>query len=301
MSNFVGYARVSAYEPESAAQEAELRAAGAQRVFVDHAESSRTTDRPQWLACLDYLRSGDTLLVHRLDRLGSSERLIIEALSVLDRRGVNIRSVTEPMIDTTTPMGRALFDIVAVFAQVRVDLVRSNTMRGLQFARSEGRVGGRPSVMSPDRLAEARRMRANGRSIAHIASVLGVGASSVSRALTKLNENAAAPGREQRVFFRDTKPYEVPASLDALRGPSGGAIELPHSVYWGPKRIVSLDTRSGIRKAYQAVLREGTAADQMRFLNREILQREWAELTLPDRVRVMWETRFPALAVPVPA
>ena len=58
---------------------------------------------------------------------------------------------------------------------------------------------------------------------------------------------------------------------------------------------------SGIRKAYQAVLREGTADDQAFILNRDVLQREWAELALPDRVRVMWESRFPQLVVPVPA
>lgn len=132
--NVVGYARVSKREQNPAAQEAELRAAGASRVFVDHGESSRITDRPQWLACLDYLRDGDTLLVRRLDRLGGTERIIIETLHDLDRRGVNIKSLTEPMIDTTTPMGRALFGMVAVFAQLRVDTIRENTMRGLAHA-----------------------------------------------------------------------------------------------------------------------------------------------------------------------
>ncbi len=104
---------------------------------------------------------------------------------------------------------------------------------------------------------------------------------------------------DRRVFFRDIKPYEMPASLQDLRGPPGGALVLPHSVYWGPKRTVSLDTPSGVHKAYQAVIREGTAEDQALVLNRDVLQREWAELTLPDRVRVMWESRFPQLALPV--
>ena len=101
-------------------------------------------------------------MVRRLDRLGGSERIIIETLNDLERRGLNLKSLTEPMIDTTTPMGRALFGIVAVFAQLRVDTIRENTMRGLQIARSEGRVGGRPTVISPERLAEACRMRADG-------------------------------------------------------------------------------------------------------------------------------------------
>lgn len=185
MTNVVGYARVSKREQNPAAQEAELRAAGASRVFVDHGESSRIADRPQWLACLDYLREGDTLLVRRLDRLGGSERIIIETLHDLDRRGVNIKSLTEPMIDTTTPMGRALFGMVAVFAQLRVDTIRENTNRGLDYARSQGRVGGRPSVMTPERIATAERMRAEQQSWESIGRVLGVGASSVRRALSR--------------------------------------------------------------------------------------------------------------------
>ncbi|MBN9201321.1 MAG: resolvase [Microbacterium sp. SCN 70-18] len=188
MTNVVGYARVSKREQNPDAQEAELRAAGASRVFVDHGESSRIADRPQWLACLDYLREGDTLLVRRLDRLGGTERIIIETLHDLDRRGVNIKSLTEPMIDTTTPMGRALFGMVAVFAQLRVDTIRENTMRGLAHAKAQGRAGGRPSKMTPERIAQAQRMRAEGRSLDHIAAVLGVGKSTVARALSRADQ-----------------------------------------------------------------------------------------------------------------
>ena len=188
MTNVVGYARVSKREQNPAAQEAELRAAGAVRVFVDHGESSRIADRPQWLACLDYLNEGDTLLVRRLDRLGGSERIIIETLHDLDRRGVNIKSLTEPMIDTTTPMGRALFGMVAVFAQLRVDTIRENTMRGLAHAKSQGRVGGRPSKMTPEKIAQAQRMRAERASLDHIAGVLSVGKSTVARALSKADQ-----------------------------------------------------------------------------------------------------------------
>src|SRR3546814_12717392 len=63
----VGYARVSKREQNPKAQEAELHAAGAERVFVDHGDSSRVKDRPQWVACMDYLRAGDVLLVRRLE------------------------------------------------------------------------------------------------------------------------------------------------------------------------------------------------------------------------------------------
>lgn len=193
MSNVVGYARVSTREQSAAAQEAELRAAGAVRVFVDEGESSRVADRPQWVACLDYLRAGDTLVVRRLDRIAGSEVMAIQTISELHERGVNIKSLTEPDIDTTTPMGRALFGIVAVFAQLRVDTIRENTMRGLAHARAQGRVGGRPSVMTPERVQAALSMRPE-KSIAQIAKVLGVGASSVSRALARADaERATEP------------------------------------------------------------------------------------------------------------
>lgn len=179
----IGYARVSTRDQDPAAQERELTDAGCERVFVDHGESSRLRDRPQWLACLDYLRAGDTLVVRALDRLAGTETMAIETINDLGERGVHIRSLTEPDIDTTTPMGRALFGIVAVFAQLRVDTIRANTRRGLEHARAQGRLGGRPTVMTAERVDAAARMRGEGLSLAHIAKVLGVGASSVSRAL----------------------------------------------------------------------------------------------------------------------
>ncbi|MDN5805425.1 MAG: recombinase family protein, partial [Microlunatus sp.] len=91
-----------------------MTADGAGRVFVDHGESSRLRDRPQWIACLDYLRDGDTLVVRALDRIAGTTTMAIETISELHDRGINIKSLTEPDIDTTSPMGRALFGIVAV-------------------------------------------------------------------------------------------------------------------------------------------------------------------------------------------
>ncbi len=303
MTNTVGYARVSTREQNPDSQESELFAAGASRVFVDRSESSRIADRPQWLACLDYLRPGDTLVIRALDRIAGSEVMAIQTIAELHDRGVNIRSLTEPEIDTTSPMGRALFGIVAVFAQLRVDTIRDNTRRGLEHARAQGRVGGRPSVMTPQRVAEALRMRAEKKSLATIAEVLGVGASSVARALAKADRDGLRAQQQEggRVFLRDHKPYFAPQSLDELHGPAHGTIELPHAVHWGPERIVNLDSAGGILKAYEAVLQEGTVDDQVAILNRDRLLEVWPELALPARVRIQWESRFPELAERVPA
>lgn len=184
----IGYARVSTTEQNPASQVEALERAGADRVFTDHAQSSRRSDRPQWVACLDYLRQGDTLLVWRLDRLAGTQTMAIEVINSLHDRGINIRSLTEPDIDTTTPMGRALFGIVAVFAQLRVDTIRENTRAGLERARANGRVGGRPTVMTPERVDLAQRLRNEGQTLTKIATTLGVGRSSVTRALSGQSE-----------------------------------------------------------------------------------------------------------------
>lgn len=183
----IGYARVSTREQSPDAQAAELRAAGAVRVFVDHGESSRIADRPQWAACLDYLRDGDTLVIRALDRIAGTEQMAIELIRELARRGVRLRSLTEPFldVDTSTPMGEAIVGIMATLAQLRVATIRENTMRGLAHARSQGRVGGRPTVMTPERTAAAIKLRRAGQSHAQIAAAFGVSKSSVARALNR--------------------------------------------------------------------------------------------------------------------
>lgn len=196
----IGYARGSTAGQDTGVQVKALRDAGAERVFVDEAVSSRRADRPEWLACLDYLRAGDTLLVWRLDRLAGTQKMAIEVIADLHERGVQIKSLTEPDIDTTTPMGRALWGIVAVFAQLRVDTIRENTRAGLTRARAEGRVGGRPTVMTTARVQQAARMRAEGLSLHTIAATLGVGRSSVSRALQRLDQ-----ADEERAATRVTR------------------------------------------------------------------------------------------------
>lgn len=198
----VGYARVSKREQRPDAQEVELRAAGAERVFVDHGDSSRVKDGPQWAACMDYMRAGDVLLVRRLDRLGGTERILIETLHELEDRGVDIKSLTEPVIDTTSPMGRALFGIVAVFAQLCVDTIRENTRLGLEYARSQGRVGGRPTVMTPERVAVARRMREERATWDTIAKTLRVGSATVRRALSPVPVGEGATDAELRDIDR---------------------------------------------------------------------------------------------------
>jgi len=191
----VGYARVSTRDQNPGSQIALLEAQGVEKVFTDHGESSRVRDRPQWTKCLEYLRDGDLLVVYAMDRIAGSERMAIETINDLADRGISLKSLSEPDIDTTTPQGRAMLGIFAVFAQLRVDTIRANTRRGLAHARSKGRVGGRPTVMTPELVVKAREMRDEREmSFDEIAKILGVGSTSVRRALAgeRKQDQAAA-------------------------------------------------------------------------------------------------------------
>lgn len=87
--------------------------------------------------------------------------MAIEIIREFAAKDTRLRSLTEPFldIDATTPMGEAIVGIMAVLAQLRVATIRENTMRGLAHARAQGRVGGRPTVMTEERLLAAQAMR----------------------------------------------------------------------------------------------------------------------------------------------
>lgn len=180
--SIIGCARVSTRDQNPQAQQAEFEAAGAARVFVDHGHSSRTTQRPQWAACLDYLRAGDMLLVRALGRIAGTERIALEVIRDLAARGIRLRSLTEPAleVDASTPMGQAIIGIMAVLAQLREDTIRESTMRGLEHARAQGRIGGRPTVMTPERCEAAQKLRADGHSLAQIARCSAVSSKEMS-------------------------------------------------------------------------------------------------------------------------
>ena len=99
-----------------------------------------------------------------------------------------------------------------------------------------------------------------------------------------------------RIRYQDVIPYDVPRSLAELQGPTTGVLELPHSVHWGPDRRVDLADPDDRVAAYQAVVREGSTAQQEVLLDAMVLKRVWPALSLPDRCRLRWETSFPELA-----
>jgi DNA invertase Pin-like site-specific DNA recombinase len=111
--------------------------------------------------------------VWRLDRLGRSTSHLIQTVTELGERGVGFRSLTEA-IDTTTSAGRLLFGVLASLAAFERDLIRERTMAGLAAARARGKFGGRPSIMTPEKLAVARQMLDAGTPKSIVAKTIGV-------------------------------------------------------------------------------------------------------------------------------
>ena len=177
----IGYARISTGEQNSALQIDGLKAAGCDTIFADTASGSKA-DRPQLEAALQYLRTGDILVVWKLDRLGRSMRHLVELIGSLGQRQVGFRSLTEA-IDATTPAGQLLFHVMGALAQFERDLIRERTRAGLSAAAARGRKGGRPIVVTAEIIEKARRLVGQGLSVREAAARLRVGKSSLYDAL----------------------------------------------------------------------------------------------------------------------
>jgi DNA invertase Pin-like site-specific DNA recombinase len=185
MGHLLGYARVSPGDQDAALQQDALTAAGCYRIFTDKASGSLES-RPELTKVLDQLRPGDTLVVWRLDRLGRSIRHLIDQLAALEDRGIGFRSLQEA-IDTTSSGGRLVFHVFAALAEFERDLIRERTNAGLQAARARGRTGGRPSLLTKEKLNTARRLyEQQDMTVAKIGEVLGVSRTTVYRALRGL-------------------------------------------------------------------------------------------------------------------
>jgi DNA invertase Pin-like site-specific DNA recombinase len=139
------------------------------------------------MAGLDCLRAGDTLVIWKLDRLGRSVKEVLTIADDLRERGIGVRILTGKLSGTCTPSGEGkfFFTMMAAFAELERDIIDERTMAGLQAARAKGNIGGRPTVMDPDKLAAARARRANGESPTQIARALGVSRASVYRHLER--------------------------------------------------------------------------------------------------------------------
>jgi DNA invertase Pin-like site-specific DNA recombinase len=184
MPTLIGYARISTEDQNAQLQIDALKAAGCVKVFTDTASGSLAS-RPELDKMVDQLRPDDVVVVWRLDRLGRSLKNLITLVEDLAERSVGFRSLSES-IDTTTANGKLFFSVMGALAEFERDLVRERTMAGLAAARARGRVGGRPPVMTSEKIEVARSMYdSKQHTVEAIAKTLGVCRKTIYRHLGK--------------------------------------------------------------------------------------------------------------------
>ena len=179
----IGYCRVSTTDgrQKTDMQRDGLQRAGIAMLFEDHCSGAKTS-RPDLDRCLAELRGGDTLVIWRLDRLGRSLPHLLEVVGDLDERGVHLKSLHET-IDTSSATGRLIFHVMAALAAFERELTAERVAAGVAAYRDRhGRWGRRP-VVTPEQLDTAKVLLAAGRSVTDVAGRIGVGRSTLYRAL----------------------------------------------------------------------------------------------------------------------
>ncbi|UQB14593.1 recombinase family protein [Clavibacter nebraskensis] len=180
-SHRIGYGRVSTLDQNPESQEDALKAAGCSRVHVDHYSGTKAS-RPQWDRARDVLRTGDTLVITRLDRLGRSTKDLLSVAEWLRVNGIALVA-TEQQIDTTTVEGRLFFTMIAAFAEFEHDLMQARTLDGLKAARDRGRVGGRKPKLTAKQLKAIRLRHDAGEGATDLAASFNVSRPTIYRAL----------------------------------------------------------------------------------------------------------------------
>jgi DNA invertase Pin-like site-specific DNA recombinase len=180
----IGYARVSTQDQDTAAQVAALKAAGCEEIYKEKASGGRW-DRPKLQELLTHLRKGDVVVVWKLDRLSRSLRDVLTMMERIQDRQAGFRSLTEA-IDTTTPAGRMMMQMVGSFAEFERAMLKERTLAGLSAARKQGRVGGRPLKLRPQQRQEIVRLVRKGRkTAADAARLFDVHPATISRLLRR--------------------------------------------------------------------------------------------------------------------
>jgi DNA invertase Pin-like site-specific DNA recombinase len=176
----VGYARVSTDGQTLDAQQAALKAAGAERIYAEKI-SGAVTDRKALGRAIAALQAGDVLLVTRLDRLARSTRDLLNVLDTIAKAGAGFRSLADAWADTTSAHGRLMVTILGGLAEFERELIKARTGEGRARAIARGVRFGRKPKLSPYQITEALGRREAGESLTDIARTYGVDHSTISR------------------------------------------------------------------------------------------------------------------------
>ncbi|WP_294646272.1 recombinase family protein [uncultured Aureimonas sp.] len=174
-----GYARVSSTDQDLTIQREALIKAGCDMVREEKASGTSRNGRAELEALLTFMRSGDTLMVTRIDRLARSIADLAGIVRELETMGVALKATEQP-IDTSTPAGRAFLQMLGVFAEFETAIRRERQLEGIAKAKAEGAYKGRKPTIQTN---EVRKLSAEGLGGTEIAKRLGIGRASVYRIL----------------------------------------------------------------------------------------------------------------------
>ena len=178
----IGYARTSTLE-QTAGLEAQLRdlkAAGVKKIFSEQL-SSVDADRPQLEAAIDFVREGDILVITKIDRIARSVAHLCEIEARLYAKGASLK-VINPSLDTSTPTGRLIFNMVAAIAQFEREIMLERQREGIAKAKAEGKYKGRAPTARA-KADEVLTLLKGGMGATDVAKKLGIGRASVYRIL----------------------------------------------------------------------------------------------------------------------
>lgn len=176
----IGYARVSTEKQVLDLQLDALNKSGCETIYRDEGISGMSTTRPGLDSCMASLKTGDVLVVYKLDRLGRSLEHLITVVNDLQMAGIGFQSISEGF-DTTTPAGKMIFHVIGSLAQFERELIRERVLAGLNAAKARGTKLGRKFSIKPETVAQAVKMYNDGLSFAEIGRDLGMSRASAHR------------------------------------------------------------------------------------------------------------------------
>lgn len=176
----IGYARVSTTEQNLDIQKRTLEEAGCELIFEEKISGAKK-DRPELDKLLSQLRSNDTLIVSKLDRLARSTKHLLEIVESLQKKNATFYSIGEPWADTTSHAGKMIMTVFAGISEFERDLIRERTGTGRKDAMQRGVKFGRPKKLSPAKQKLALRLVDEGKSIREIAKTFDVNRSTIYR------------------------------------------------------------------------------------------------------------------------
>jgi DNA invertase Pin-like site-specific DNA recombinase len=185
MGEIVGYGRVSSQGQSLSVQNEKLEGFGCTRIYAEKRSGRQQDNRPQFQACLEFLREGDVLVITRLDRMARSVLDLAKIADALKRKGVALK-VLDQSIDTASSEGKLMFSLLGAFAEFECDIRAERQSDGIAKAKASGVKFGRKKIFNAEQIERIRLLRIEEKlSVPAIAKRFNCGVATIYRSLSE--------------------------------------------------------------------------------------------------------------------